>query len=305
MITNANATKASSEATFIDVKKFIGVGSVNVLAINPNNAKLRQYGWNIPDSQEEPKYVVTDNQGKKSARVRFLVQVQDLKDKPILAMDFWVRPEGALNSDGSKCKIIDAYGRTAWATKSEFQAHQVPQYGNGPASISSDYKLCHVGEEELVNFMMKYLNVTPLQMLKDGNWVATKNPGTCTYEWKPICNGDVSELWKDVCQFPDNKVKVAFGIRTNDENKSYQTFLNTKYFGNGSRPGPDGEYTAAKNAIEKFKQNRPNAPVTFSAEPIHEWSVTATEVKEADDMPASFSDASFFTENKDDLPFGD
>ena len=304
MITNANATKAPSEGAIIDVKKYIGVGSINVLAINPSNAKLRQYGWNIPESQEEPKYVTTDSEGKQSTRIRFLVQVQDLKEKPIIAMDFWVRPEGTLNSDGSKCKIIDPYGRTAWATKAEFQAHKVPEYDNGPASISSDYRLCHIGEEELVNFMMRYLNVTPLQIFKDGNWVKTNNPGTCTYDWKPICDGNVSELWNDVCQFPDNKVKVAFGIRTTDENKSYQTFLNTKYFGNGSRPGADGEYSNARNAIEKFKQNRPNAPVTFSAEPIHEWSVTATEVKEVEDMP-NFSDASFFTEDKSDLPFGD
>lgn len=296
MITNTNVSKEPSNGTFVDVKKYIGVGSVNVLAINPSNAKLRQYGWNIPDSQDEPKYVIIGEDGRKSARVRFLVQVQDLKDKPIVSMDFWVRPDITLNSDGTKCKIIDAFGRTAWGTKEEVKAHKVPEYGGGPANISSTYKPCHIGEEELVNFLMKYLNVTPLQVFRDGNWVKTNEPGTLTIDnWQAICDGNITEIANYVSLMPDNKVKVAFGIRTSEDNKSYQTFLNTRYFGNGTRPNFDGEYDAAKKAIERFQKDRPNAPVTFSAEPIKEWNVTATEVKESEDMP--------LFDAKDDLPF--
>lgn len=303
MITNQKATGNPNEG--FDSEKLIGVGSINVLAVNPNNAKLRFYGWNIPETQEEPKYVVVDNDGRKSARIRFLVQVQDIKEKPVVAMDFWVRPEVSLNKDNTKCKIIDEYGRTAWGTKDEIKEHKVPEYPNGPANISKNYKLCHIGEEELVNFLMKYLNVTPLQVYKDNAWVTSSDPGKLTIDnWQAICDGNVKELIEYVSLMPDNKVKVAFGIRTSEDNKSYQTFLNTRYFSNWSKVDSSGEYAQAKKAIEKFYQDRPSAPVTFSAAPVKRWSVQATEVKENTDMPEEFSEPTL-TGIKDDLPWED
>ena len=309
MITNSNSSKTPGEGNFLDVKKFIGVGSVNVLSINPDNKTLRKYGWSVPENAPEPNYVVTDSEGKKSARVRFLVQIQDMEEKPIVGMDYWIRPDVVFNRDNTKCKIIDSYGRTAYGTKVEVQAHKVPEYANGPANISSDYKPCHVGEEELISFLMKYLNITPLQMWSkvENKFVATKDPGKLTIDnWQKLCNGDVSELKQYISLQPDNKVKVVFGVRTTDDNKSYQTFLSTKYFGNGSIADRNtGEYTAARKAIDEFFKVRPNSPVSFSAAPIKEWSVSATDVKENEDMPSSFSDTSFFTEQTDDLPFSD
>ena len=56
MIENFNKTDSQE---FVDYKKYIGVGSVNILCVNPNNAKLAMYGWNVPDEADEPKYIVT------------------------------------------------------------------------------------------------------------------------------------------------------------------------------------------------------------------------------------------------------
>ena len=58
MIENVNASKTSSNVEY-DIKKYIGVASVNVLAVNPSNAVLRQYGWSIPEGTEEPEYTGT------------------------------------------------------------------------------------------------------------------------------------------------------------------------------------------------------------------------------------------------------
>ena len=43
MITNTNTSKQPTE--IIDIQKFIGVASVKIMAINPDNAKLRALGW--------------------------------------------------------------------------------------------------------------------------------------------------------------------------------------------------------------------------------------------------------------------
>ena len=291
MIIGNNASKNASTSEFVDINKYEGVASISVLAINPNNAKLRSYGWQIPEDADEPKYQTVDAEGRKSARLRMLVQIHDLDEKPVIALDFWVRPDVMFNKDQTKCKIIDPYGRTAYGTKAEVQGHEIPMYSNGRANISSDYKPCHSGEEEIVLFLMKYLNVTPLSIFDrvKQNWVATKNPGRVTIDnWRKLCEGDVSEIAAALAMQPENRVKVILGVRTTDDNKSYQTFLATNYIGNGAIPDRNtGEYAAARKAIDKFVGNHPNMQVQFSAAPVHKWGVTATEVKEnaVEDMP--------------------
>ena len=309
MIENVNASKMPSNGEFVDVKKYLGVASINVLAINPNNEKLRKYGWSIAEDAEEPVYVTTrtDENGKmtKSARVRFLVQIQDLEDKPVISLDFWCRPELMTNKDNTKWKIIDAYGRTAWGTKEECQAHKVPVYSTGTtASISTPYKPCHPGEEELVQFLFKYLNITPLQVFDRNKqtWLPSKNPGRLTIDnWAAICDGNIKELAEYTALQPENRVKVVLGLRSTDDNKTYQTFLNTVYIGNGALPDKNtGEYLSARKAIDKFFENRSDSPYSFSAFPVKEWNETATSVEDNSD---NLFEAPSVNVDDGDLPF--
>ena len=294
---------------FTDIKKFVGVGSISILGINPNNSQLRLYGWQIPEDADEPVYTTVDSEGKKSARVRFLVQIQDLPEKPVVAMDFWVRPDVMLTNPSPdsgkvvKCVIIDSYGRTAYATKSEVQARKIPQYANGPANISQDYKPCHVGQEPIVSFLMKFLNVTPLRSFSrnTNSWVINKNPGRLTIDdWGKLCDGDVSELKADVALQPDNRVKVVFGIRTTEDNKTYQTFLPTAFIGNGAPVNKTtGEYDSARKAIDKFNERDHRDSFVFSAAPVREWK------QEADDVNDNSANNEIpgFDDSVDDLPF--
>lgn len=311
MIENYNESKNPSTGEFFDVPKYIGVASINIVAVNPNNEKLRKYGWNIQPDAEEPKYVTTvERNGKqvKSSRVRFLVQIQDLEDKPIIPLDFWVRPDIRVNTTGDKCQIIDAYGRTAWGTSAEVKARAIPQYASGPATISTPYKPCHAGEEELVAFLMKYLNVTPFKMFDrtKNAWVDTKNPGKLTIDdWVSLCEGNVKEIIEYVSLQPDNRVKVTLGIRTTEDNKSYQAFINSGFIGNGALPDRNtGEYTAAVRLIDKFygDKDRSESPYSFSAAPVKEWKTVATNVVENNDF--GFGESMTTTDDDDsDLPF--
>ncbi len=308
MIENVNASKTPSNVEYVDVHKYEGVASVNVVAINPNNNTLRQYGWSISETADEPTYVTTverDGKPVKSARVRFLVQIQDLPEKPVVALDFWVRPDIMVNKDGTKCKVIDAYGRTAWGTKEEVTAQRIPQYASGAANISTPYKPCHSGEEELIQFLFKYLNITPLQMFdrKKGEWLPSKNPGRLTIDnWNAVCAGNVRELVEYVHLQPENCVKVVLGVRSTDDNKTYQTFLNTGFIGNGASPDKTtGEYATARKLIDRYFENRDGSAYSFSAKPVQEWQESATEVKEQ--ATGLFEGASFSSDEDDDLPF--
>jgi len=314
MITEVNASKVPGTSDYIDVPKYVGVGSVNIVSVNPDNATLRKWGWNIPEDAEEPKYIVEterDGQKKLSIRVRLLAKVQDLEETPIIAMDYWIGPEIRVNRDGNKCMVIDPYIRTAWATKQEVLDHKVPEYSNGPANISSDYKPCHRGEEEILKFIYRYANITPLQIFdKRSNKYVTseqlgRKPGRLTIDnWKALCEGNMREIAEYLAVLPNNCLKVIFGIRTTEDNKTYQTFLNTTYIGNGARPDPNtGEYASARNAIDKFFQEHEGAPYTFSASPIKEWKETATEVKDQSDSMFDSTNTVSTESEEDDLPF--
>ena len=314
MIENYNESKTGTSEQ-IDYKKYIGVASVNILCVNPNNAKLQMYGWNVPDGAEEPQYVIIKERDGKmvtSTRIRLLAQIQDLEDKPIIPMDFWIGPEVTQNSDGSKGKIIDNYGRTAWGTRDEIRARKIPQYKNGEASISADYRMCHRGEEELVSFIFKYLNITPLQVFSRSSnaYENTKNPGKFAFDnWQKLCDGDVSELEGYLRLQPQNQVKVVFGVRTNDENKTYQTFINDRFIGNAVKPDKNtGEYVSAKNIIAKYYEGRTNSTDSYSAAPVKEWTqIATTDIK--DNSGRMFDDNGDFLDDKvesdgwiDDLP---
>ena len=312
MIENANASKTPMTGDFLDIKKYIGVASVNIVAVNPNNETLRKFGWNLPEDAEEPNYISTrqDANGKTvtSACIRLLAQIQDFDEKPIISLNFWVRPEMLVNKEGTKCKIIDQYGRTAWATKEEVSKKEVPTYSNGnKANISAPYKMCHMGEEELVSFLLKYLNVTPFQMFDrvKNSWVPTKNPGKLTIDdWKGLCNANVKEIVEYLACQPDNRVKVILGVRSSEDNKTYQTFLNSKFIGNGVRFDlTTGEYAVARKAIDDYVSYHGEGTL-FSAAPVKEWKEMATQVNES--KPATmFDDEGNFVANDDDLPFGE
>ena len=315
MVDNTNqSTKPSNGES--NIQKYIGVASVNIVAINPSNDKLRKYGWQIAEGAEEPKYSsIIEKNGRKieNCRVRFLVQIMDLDDKPVIPLDFWVRNEYEINKNGDKCKIIDSYVRTAWATKEDVQAKRVPQYSNGPASISSQYTLSHIGQEAILKFLFKYLNITPFRVFDRAinAFVPSKNPGRLTIDkWADLCRGNVSEIAEYASLQPDNCVKVILGVHVTDENKTYQTFMTDDFLSNGSFPDKNtGEYTRARKLIDEFFKNHENSTDSFEATPVREWKEVATEVHDNanglydEGAPVVQEPDSFEAPSDDEMPF--
>lgn len=312
MIENFNSSTVSSGAS--DVKKYIGVATISVLAVNPGNDTLRKYGWKVQEGAEEPHYSSIGDDGKPVGRVRFLCQIHDLKEKPVIALDFWCRSNFIIGKTSGKCKIIDSYGRVAWATKEDIKAHAIPQYSNGEASISSDYKPCHPGQDKLIAFLYKLMNLTPLQVMnrETNEWVKSKNPGRITIdEWNSLCVGDTKEIEGYLKLHPTNKMKVILGIKTNEENNNtYQTFLDMcdgtrkiPYFSPNAKPDDStGEYAGARKRIDEYNEQLSNGNVSFSASPVAEWKETATDVVD-NSGKTMFDDDGNFVADDNDLPF--
>ena len=297
MIENVN----DSTSVLQDFPRYIGVGSVNILAVNPDNKKLASLGWTIQDGAQEPQYVYVNEQGKKSARVRFMLQLEEIDTKPIVPIDFWISEDLILSQpkDGEeqKCRVIDYFCRTANVTKAELKSHAIPTKDNGDkVAISPDYRICHRGEESILLFLKKWLNMDDFEIFRAGGWVPAEKPGKLSIDnWKSLCNGDVSEVNDIIAAKPDNRCKVIFGVRTEDDNKMYQTFFPFFFLANPVRPGAGGEYSQVKKKLDYFYKNPRNASQLFEAYPVHEYRVKPTEVMESDD-------SSIFPDSLDDLP---
>ena len=270
------------------MKHYIGVGSVNVIGINPNKAQLAEmFGLEL---EEEPVYHGTQQtkEGKTVDFARLDVVIQtipeanngiEIKNR----MSFFVRNEYRFNRDGSKVQVIDKYGRTAWVTNAELQTHAIPVYSNGnQANLDADYRPCYVGEEDLTNFFKTFLNIPSPMVYKNKQWVPAENLNECLARFDNIANmfkGDFSEFvnaWKFQ---PTNKIKILYGIRTTNEGKQYQTFYTRMFLRNSA-----SNYDRLEQDLRSTKEAGGLPTSEFQVVPLQEYVVNSTPLETSQPM---------------------
>ena len=317
------AIKANASSQGGSFKQYIGVGSFRVLGVNPTKEELSKfYGREVT---ADPVYITEkqDNDGKpyKQARISFMIQAdllyEDCKiiktnaalSEPLkTTINFYIDNRYFYNKDKTKVQVIDKYARTAWVTIEQAKNKQIPVYKNGPARLDADYKPALRGEEELTNFIINYLNVTPIESYNrnSGQWVVNSNPEDCEanlYKIQDYFKGDFSEL-KEYCKLiPTNRVKILMGVRTDNEGRQHNTAYTRVVLRNGSN-----SYTYLKDDIQGRKDAGALQNETYSddnvglIQDIHEYSA---DVKETNlDKPVDDPFAAAAALPEDDLPFG-
>ncbi len=272
-----SAGQESKDANVIS--RYTGVGSVNVIAINPKKAQLEE----IFDMEldEEPVYTGTQEQDGKQveyARLDIVLQTVPELNNGIEVksrMALFVRNQYRFNRDKTKVQVIDKYGRTAWVTNEELKTHAIPIYSNGnPANLDADYRPCYVGEEDLTNFFKAFLNIPSPMVYKNKQWVPADNLEACQARFDNMANvfkGDFSEFvnaWKFQ---QNNKVKVLFGIRTTNEGKQYQTFYTKMFLRNSS-----SNYDRLEQDLKATKEAGGLPTSEFLVAPLQEYVVNST-----------------------------
>jgi hypothetical protein len=322
------AIKANASSQGGEFKRFVGVGSFRVLGVNPTKEEMEKFFGR--EVQKEPEYLkdkVDENDGNrayKQLRVSFLVLAdKEYEDgKPIkenaalpeelkLTANFFIDSRYNYNRDKTKVQVIDKYGRTAWVTIDQCKNHQIPVYSNGPARLDADYRPAFRGEEELTQFILNYLNVTPIDTYNNntGQWVTNPHPEDCEGQLAKIKNyftGDVSEL-KEFCTYmPSNHVKLLVGVQTDDQGRQFMSVYTRTSLRNGAR-----SYTRLKDEIDGSQSSTIKNTV-FSNDPIgviKEIEEYKENVKETNlNAPAvddPFAQAAALPEAGSDLPFGD
>lgn len=280
------------------VKRYTGVAACYVVGVNPNKTELEKiYGTTIENEPEYRGSVDVDGRKVENVRVDFIVKTVAEDNNGIemtSKVALFLRKEYRFNREKTKVQVIDKYGRTAWVTVEQAKAKEIPVYANGPANLDADYRPCYVGEEELTNFIKAYLNIPNVMKYVDNKWVMVDNPADCVARLDNIekyFTGDYSELRDVIALQPMNKIKILFGVKTNDEGKQYQAVYTQMFMKNGVRDFA---------RLEKDLADRKAA----GAYPTTEF--TVGDLKEYNPQPTSFAAPSEnvgnpFAEN----PFGD
>lgn len=279
----------------VSFKKYIGVASVNVLAVNPTKEKLEEiYGRELskaPEYTEE-----TEINGEKVAKVRidFVIKAdnekyKDANGKPvelISKISFFLANRYKYNSENTKVQVKDKYGRFAWVTVEQAKNHEIPQYSNGPANIDKDYKPAYDGEEDLINFIKTFLNIPSCQNYIDGKWVMkdADKLEDCEASLDHISDyfkGDTSELSTILSYQPTNKVKVLFGIKNSNDGKQFQTVYNKMVLRNNVR-----DYGKLDANVKETQSRGSMSTSEFDCTDLHEYVVKATDLSKEESSNA-------------------
>lgn len=284
--------KGNESTEGAQITRFTGVASVLVRGVNPTKDELEKfYGRDIEDA---PEYIGTaDVNGVQVPQVRldFMVEAdpekyKDSEGQPIgfkNRVTLFLRKAHRVSTAG-KMQIIDKYGRTAWATPEEINAKRVPVYSNGkPANIDNGYRLAYHGEEDLIKFLIAYLNIPSCQKYVNGEWVMNEASKLADSEAmlehiEDYFKGDFKEL-RDILSYqPNNRVKVLFGVRTAEDGRQYQTAYTRMFLKNNVT-----DYSRLDKDVQEAKANGALSTSEFEITELHEYVVTPTDFNQVTD----------------------
>lgn len=298
--------KESTEGN--EIKRYVGVAPCFVKMLNPSKAEMEKAFGNT--LEKDPEYVGTqDVDGEKVPNVRlsFFVHPDPEKvgfDAGLLSVTMFLQKRYRYNKDKSKVQVIDKYGRTAWVTVEQAKNHEIPMYSNGPANLDKDYRPAYVGEEELTNFLIKYLNIpSPMKYNRDEKkWYMIDNPvdSECRLDHiEDYFNGNFSEL-KELLTFqPNNKVKIEFGVRTTDDGKQYQAVYTQMFLNNSVN-----DYSKLEADIKARKEAGAYSTTEFIVCPFKEYKVEETDFSKGNTQMEFAQDNNPWNTPSADNPWG-
>ena len=280
------AIAKGTETKDVSFKNFIGIGNVNVVAVNPTKAELAKIGRSVDD---EPQYVTVKDDGTVTARIcLYLKPIENPEE--LMVINFFIRNSRFVSASKGTLQVIDSYGRTAWVTEEQLAKHEIPVYSNGnPASIATNYRAAFSGEDTFTQFVKAYLNIPNLTSYVDGQWVPNPKatPADCEVRFDQIdkwFKGDFKEVKDAFAYQPNNTVQMLFGVRTDDQNRQYQTYFSDKFY-KGLKE-VTGTYRAEgfEKELDKINSNPATsnryANTEFAFCPLKEYAPVATSFEE-------------------------
>lgn len=284
----------------IEFKKYIGIGTVKILTVNPTKAELEKIYKTTLD--KEPEYL-SEKDGVKSIRLDFILQTVPEKNNGIEytgKYSLFVKNAPRKNTDGTKIQVIDAYGETAWVTKEELEGKLIPEKS---ARLSSNYRPCFTGEEAVVKLLKAHLCIpdSTTYNKETGTWTKISNikeAEASLENVKEYFSGNIKELKNAIQSMPNNLLKVVFGIKTTDENKQYQAF-----FTDSPMKLATTKYDFINKRIKESQDAGGYANTEFSIKPLQEYVVSSTPISDTTSVfETSSTDLDGWGDNWEEAP---
>ena len=291
----AFSAKSSSPTT--TVKRYTGIAPVKVIAVNPTKAELEKI-YNSSQTTE-PEYKAKTAEGIDRIKIDFIVQTDPSHpaSKGISInshLIFYLENQPRYNRDKTKVQMINLYGETIWIPVENLEAKKLPD--NQKWFDATGLRPAYVGEDSLTSFLKAYLNVPSLAYRDaSGTMQRRGDKSMCEAQLGDIpkyFSGNIGEIKSLVKLWPNNQVKVVFGVKTGNEGAIYQTIC-TKYFMKNTQVNTS--YIGSQIADDIARGGFPST--TFSFDDLKEYSITATDFSEPDPFGTTSTD------NEDDLPF--
>ena len=299
---------------------FKGVGAVNILAVNPSREE--QNSILKTDRSTDPiNYVgttkVKDAQGNEievpQVRIVFVVRTD-----PKIAcnngiettqlVSFFVSKTKWWNKDFTKFQVIDDYGRTAWVTPEEFEAHKVPTYvvktgehagETRQINISPKYRAAYQGEDDLMKNIKAFLVIGRPDPWDNAakQYVMSKDPqvladAECLLDsWDNIFKGDVSEIRNAIMSVPQQAYKLMFGVRTRQDGTQNQVFYVREPLTLATM-----KYDILQKDLVSDMVANLHTDTVYKAGPLEKFTLTPTDYSQLNESAAAPS------EEVDDLP---
>jgi len=266
-----------------EFKKYVGVGSSYVLAVNPDKKQLEAiYGHEIAN---EPEYTKSDGDVP-SVRIDFIVKTDPEQCNGIEVINkaaIFLYDEVAYNKDKTKVQVIDRYGNSTWAAVEDAKMNKKLLTASGrEAKIALDYHMARRGEADLVDFLKTYLNIEDAFNYIDGSWVLKEDPQDYEFRLEHIKDyfkGDVSEIREAIALMPKNKVKLLYGVTTSDKGQFQAICVRNGFILRNS---------ASSKALQRLETqllNSKNAGsfsnIEYKICPLQEYSIKPTDLSSA------------------------
>ena len=290
-------------------KRFIGVGSFKILAVNPNKAQLESiYGRTLDN---EPEYlgetdVTIDGKTmrRKQIRIDFIIQTNPEKNNGIELIDkvsFFLVDAPTMARTG-KVQVLNRYGESTYATPAFVEQGTVDSQMSW--FNTEGLKKAYSGEVELISFIKSWLGIPIRSWRADGQTheIENKDDAVATLEnVAKYFKGDITELKSLVKAMPEQMVKILMGVKTTDEGRMYQNTFNRMFL-----KYRNTNYSRLASEVADAQANGAYPTTVFEVCPLKEYDVQATDFKAtggSTSAPTTVADPFAVEEDNNDLPF--
>lgn len=272
------------ESKEVVIHRYIGVAPVTILAVNPTKAELEKiYGSQLDKAPEYLGETTINEEKFPQVRIDFLVRTDAEKCNGIdmqSKLSFFLARTPDYNKDKTKVRVINKYGEDAWLPVEHAQAGTTPD--NMSWYSMDGARIAYRGERDLTDFLKNFL-VIPGRTYTDrqsGEKKVIPNLADAEAQLGQVeayFKGDFTEIRDIIASQPTNKVKLCFGVKTTDDNKLYQDVFTRKTLRLRVT-----DYSRLDEEIQNAKANGSYPNTEFSVEPLHEYTVAATQFSQPD-----------------------